>query len=414
MSTPKKSTTQKAAEEEVKAKVAKKAAKAEPVEAVEEAEEAHVAKVLKGSQTLANIAIENISIKPGFNPRTDLGDYAVLKSQIKKAGILQPIVLCPTKPNASTYFVVAGHRRFTIAQELGLQAVPSNIRTELDIKSDEAKGLSVMENNEEGRSNLSEMDQAASFKFLLKSAEKQGIEEGARFKRVAELTGYSLTYVKRQMKLTDLNDDVKTLLKDKAISKRTALAVAEVPEEIRERVASKITASTTEDDVRRIRRDVAAETRATAATNKDGKVSKHNRAIGNAPGTVAIAPTVKQVRQQISVVGANLLNATEFDAKDKRVGPNAGEEEAWAAYSNQLAALLWTLGSIPEISVESAEYSAALDDIQERLAADSVEEAPAAEPEEVKVEEEAEEEAPAPKKAKKSKKAAAASDDEDA
>lgn len=411
MSTPKKSATQKAAEEEVKAKVAKKATKPEPV--AEPVEEVAEETLQKGGQILENIPLENISEKPGFNPRTDLGDLSVLKSQIKAVGILQPIVVVPTKPGANTFYIIAGHRRFTIASELKFKVIPASIREDIDIKSDEAKGLAVMENNEEGRSNLSELDQANAFKSLFKSLTKKGLEEGAAVKQVATLTGYSLTYVKRQMKLDVLNDEVKTLLKDKAISKRTALAVAEVPDEIRERVASKITASTTEDDVRRIRRDVAAETRTTAATNKDGKVSKHNRAIGVAPGTVAIAPTVKQVRNQISVVGANLLNATEFDAKDKRVGPNAGEETAWAAYSNQLAALLWTLGSIPEISTESAEYNAALDDIQERLAADSVEEAPAAEPEEVKVDDEVEEEVPPPKKKSKAKKAAA-SDDEDA
>jgi hypothetical protein len=212
---------------------------------------------------------------------------------------------------------------------------------------------------------------------------------------------------------------VKDKLQKGEISKRTALAVAEVPEEIRARVAAKVVPHTTEDDVRRIKRDVMAESNTKAATTKEGKASKHNRAIGQAPGVVAIAPTTKQVRQQVSVLGAEMLNATEFSDDNKRVGPNAGEEAVWASAANRLAALLWTLGSIPEISVESDEFNAALDDIQERLEADSAEQAPEAEPEEVKAEEE--EEAPKPKKAakadkpKKAKKAAAASeDDEDA
>jgi ParB-like chromosome segregation protein Spo0J len=76
-----------------------------------------------------NVLLEHIEEAPGFNPRSDYGEYdntfAALVESVRARGILQPPLLRPTKLTEGGRFglrwaVVAGHRRIAAAREAGL------------------------------------------------------------------------------------------------------------------------------------------------------------------------------------------------------------------------------------------------------------------------------------------------------
>ena len=69
-------------------------------------------------------------IKTGrFQPRTIINEKALeeLKASIQKSGVIVPVIVRPTA--SGTYELVAGERRLRATQLLGIQEVPSIIKT---------------------------------------------------------------------------------------------------------------------------------------------------------------------------------------------------------------------------------------------------------------------------------------------
>lgn len=91
---------------------------------------------------LRQIRVEDISSDPG-QPRKNFDQDALeqLSSSIVEHGILQPIVLVPSKD--SGYIIVAGERRWRAAKMAGLDKVPAIIRT---LSSQHKLELSLIEN----------------------------------------------------------------------------------------------------------------------------------------------------------------------------------------------------------------------------------------------------------------------------
>lgn len=91
---------------------------------------------------LRQIRVGDISSDPG-QPRKNFDQDALeqLSSSIKEHGILQPIVLVPSKD--SGYIIVAGERRWRAAKMAGLEKVPAIVRT---LNSQHKLELSLIEN----------------------------------------------------------------------------------------------------------------------------------------------------------------------------------------------------------------------------------------------------------------------------
>jgi ParB/RepB/Spo0J family partition protein len=143
------------------------------------------AKLPKGGANVVNLPTDSVSSRKGFNPRTDLGEMRELKSSLREHGLICPITVCPTKPGADTYYVIAGHRRHAAWAELGKANIPAVVR-DIAIDSPEAFQIAMSENSDEARTPLSADDQTAAFTRLLDTFGGEGHEA-----EVAKVAGYS-------------------------------------------------------------------------------------------------------------------------------------------------------------------------------------------------------------------------------
>jgi ParB family chromosome partitioning protein len=137
------------------------------------------------------IPLERLVVSPQ-NVRKELGDITDLKASIAKEGVLQPIIVRPSKEKEGFYEVVVGRRRFEAARQLGLKAIPAVVK-ELD--DDQARLESLVENIQ--RQSLSPMEEASEIRSYW---QKLG-----SLRKVAELLGISHTYVADKLDLLGLS-----------------------------------------------------------------------------------------------------------------------------------------------------------------------------------------------------------------
>jgi ParB family chromosome partitioning protein len=109
---------------------------------------------------LERLPLDSIT-DPGDNIRFDEGDLRGLTASIKQVGILSPIVVAPIE-GTDKYRVIAGHRRYAVAIDLGLELVPVTIRTDL---TEGADVLAMLDENEE-RDDLTDAEVAVAYNQL--------------------------------------------------------------------------------------------------------------------------------------------------------------------------------------------------------------------------------------------------------
>lgn len=142
------------------------------------------------------IPIEMLEPHPG-NPRKDLGDLSELVESIKANGILQNLTVVPHPENTDKFRVVIGHRRLEAARLTGtVTSLPCVIS---DMDEQEQAATMLAENMQ--RSNLTAYEQAWGFQQLSLF--------GWSTDQIAEKSGFSVTTVKRRLKMAEL--DPKTL-----------------------------------------------------------------------------------------------------------------------------------------------------------------------------------------------------------
>lgn len=105
------------------------------------------------------------AIRPNaWQPRSvfDEGDLDELVDSIKEIGVLQPIVVRPSRDGGDTYELIMGERRWRAAQAAGLDAIPSIVR-----ETDDADMLrdALLENLH--RAALNPLEEAAAYRQLL-------------------------------------------------------------------------------------------------------------------------------------------------------------------------------------------------------------------------------------------------------
>lgn len=70
--------------------------------------------------------VGKIHMRPQVRSHIDADELAALQQSIHEKGILQPITVTPI--GADSYMIIAGHRRFTAAMNIGLKQVPVFVR----------------------------------------------------------------------------------------------------------------------------------------------------------------------------------------------------------------------------------------------------------------------------------------------
>lgn len=144
-------------------------------------------------------------------------DLADLSNSIREKGIIQPIIVRAIPGVADAYEIIAGERRWRAAQTVGLADVPVVIH-EADDK--EALELAIIENVQ--RADLNAIEEA-------KGYERLGSEFGYSQSDVAKIIGKSRSHVANTLRLLNLPEFAKGLVREGAISAghaRALLAVA--------------------------------------------------------------------------------------------------------------------------------------------------------------------------------------------
>ena len=165
------------------------------------------------------IDIKQLSPSP-FQPRKifnkdELNDLA---ESIKKNGVLQPLIVRATSDNA--YEIIAGERRWRAAEQAGISHLPVLIRSLTD---EEAVIVALVENIQ--REDLSALEEAEG---LQKLSEKVGESQ----EEIAKMIGKSRSYVANILRLNNLPEKVKGLLRDNKINAGVARSLVGHPDAI--------------------------------------------------------------------------------------------------------------------------------------------------------------------------------------
>jgi ParB family chromosome partitioning protein len=197
-----------------------------------------LAALLGGAETLAaatrtrgqqKIPIEFLRPNPR-NPRRNFGEESLdeLVASIKEKGIIQPLLARPVPGVADTYEIIAGERRWRAAQRAGLHEVPI-VSFEADDR--QALELAIIENVQ--RADLDPLEEAAGYQRL-------GDEFLYTQADLAKAIGKSRSHVSNCLRLLNLPERTKSLLRDGKISAghaRALLSSAE-PDALAEKIVA--------------------------------------------------------------------------------------------------------------------------------------------------------------------------------
>jgi ParB family chromosome partitioning protein len=115
--------------------------------------------------TSSDVTIAISKLKPSsIQPRRlfDKNSINELAESIKSKGLVQPILVRPSKSNSDEYEIIAGERRWRAAQIAQLHELPAVIKNLDDV---EALEMAIIENVQ--RADLSPIEEAAGYKKLM-------------------------------------------------------------------------------------------------------------------------------------------------------------------------------------------------------------------------------------------------------
>ena len=195
--------------------------------------------------SLVELPIQDIRPNP-LQPRRDVepGALEELKSSIKQAGLLQPVVVRPAPGGTGGYELIAGERRLRACQALGWEKIPAVKR---DVDDRTVLTLALIENLQ--RDDLSPVDEARGYERLI--AEFQLTQQD-----VADAVGRDRSTVANALRLLKLPDAVLQMLHDGHLTvghARALLALDDartVTKLAREAVAQGLSVREVEDRVR--------------------------------------------------------------------------------------------------------------------------------------------------------------------
>ncbi|HEY0649399.1 ParB/RepB/Spo0J family partition protein [Phenylobacterium sp.] len=143
------------------------------------------------------VPIELIHANPD-QPRRHFAEaeLAELADSIRDKGVLQPVLLRPSKRGEGEYELVAGERRWRAAQRAGLRALPALIRSLGDA---EAFEIAIIENVQ--REDLNPIEEARAYWSLM------GVMQITQ-EEAAKRVGKSRSHVANTLRLTQLPESV--------------------------------------------------------------------------------------------------------------------------------------------------------------------------------------------------------------
>ena len=154
---------------------------------------------------VVKISLDKIQANP-YQPRQFFDDEQLqsLAASIKRKGVFQPILV--QKLSDGTYQLVAGERRMRASQIAGLDEIPAIIT---DFSKEEQLEIAILENVQ--RENLNPIEEAEGYKRLLDEFDHTQ-------EQLSEIIGKSRSHISNVMRLLNLPDDVKQMIKEGKLS----------------------------------------------------------------------------------------------------------------------------------------------------------------------------------------------------
>ena len=155
----------------------------------------------------------------GMNPRKTIDEKSIeeLAKSISEVGMLQPIVVRTTDLEGA-YELVCGERRLRAAEKCKLPTIPAVIRT---LSNNEAMDLMITENLQ--RKDVHPLEEAEAFQQLIDNMSHDIASLVKRF-------GKNEKYIRYRLKLNDLVDEFKQLLREDVIGFGHAFEICKLSE----------------------------------------------------------------------------------------------------------------------------------------------------------------------------------------
>ncbi len=164
------------------------------------------------------LGIEQIEPHPD-QPRQIFDEQALedLTNSIKEHGVLQPILVRPSKVSPDTYEIVAGERRWRASQRAQLHEVPVVIR-----EMDDAQALQIALIENLQRHDLNPIEEAKGYQRLID-------DFGHKAEDVGEVIGKSRSHVVNMVRLLQLPNSVQVMVMQGDITAGHARALLKAP-----------------------------------------------------------------------------------------------------------------------------------------------------------------------------------------
>ena len=181
--------------------------------------------VAKSSEVTISIA----ALKPSpSQPRRlfDKNSINELAESIKSKGLVQPILVRPSKTDENSYEIIAGERRWRAAQIAQLHEIPAVINNLDDV---EELVIAIIENIQ--RSDLSPIEEAAGYKRLIDN-------HGHTQEVLSEIVGKSRSHIANILRLLTLPQSIQDMISEGKISSGHARAImnSAFPEQLAEKI----------------------------------------------------------------------------------------------------------------------------------------------------------------------------------
>lgn len=192
------------------------------------------------------IPIDKIDPNPE-QPRTEIGDLTELTSSISEKGVLEPLLVKPSRITGR-WMIIAGERRWRAATAAGLTEVPC---IEMEVDERTIAEIALIENMQ--RKDLTIWEEADG---LLSLAERFGYTH----EEVGRKVGKSRTTVTEVMSIASIPADVREQCRNAGIAAKSVLLqlVRQPDDESMRRLATQMTSQgLSREDVREVRRQEA-------------------------------------------------------------------------------------------------------------------------------------------------------------
>ncbi|MBS4056544.1 MAG: ParB/RepB/Spo0J family partition protein [Bacteroidales bacterium] len=212
-----------------------------------------------------------------LNPRKEFDQHGIdeLAESIRQVGILQPIIArlntTVIKKTIPIYEVICGSRRLSAAVIAGLTEVPVILR---DLSDEEAFDLMITENLQ--RKDVSPLEEAVAYQSLISKGTYDVHSLSIRF-------GKSESYIRQRVKLNDLINEFKDLLRKEVINLSAALEIAKL--------------------------------------NQDNQIELYDDSYKNHEQAYGSLPSLKQLKRTIERDFMTDLSDAPFDIHDVTLGP---------------------------------------------------------------------------------------------